>query len=79
MAMKKQCKRVVLAGTDGCQVLYCPDCEIAELEIGAMNIRLEESVFRTLVGMLNNASKSLENLQGVLTGYPQILKGSRVH
>lgn len=77
--MNKQCKRVVLAGTDGCQVLYCPDCEIAELEIGAMNIRLEESVFRTLVGMMNNASKRLENLQGVLTGYPQLLKGSRVH
>jgi len=77
--MNKQCKRVVLAGSEGCQVIYCPDCEIAELEIGAMNIRLEESVFRAVVIMLNSATKTLESMQDVLANYPQILGGKRVH
>jgi asparagine synthetase A len=79
MNSTKQCRRVVLAGSEGCQVVYCPDCEIAELEIGAMNIRLEESVFRTVVSMLNSATKTLEGMQGVLAGYPQMLGGGRVH
>lgn len=79
--MNKQCKRVVLAGSEaeGCQVIYCPDCEIAELEMGAMNVRLEESVFRTVVAILNSASKNLEAMQGVLANCLQILGGSRVH
>jgi len=79
MNKTKQCKRVVLAGTAGCQVVYCPDCEIAELEIGAMNIRLEEAVFRTLVGMMNSAAKSLESMQEVLACSHPVLGGSRVH
>ncbi|GBG12489.1 uncharacterized protein NMK_0020 [Novimethylophilus kurashikiensis] len=79
MNTTKQCRRVLLAGSEGCQVVYCPDCEIAELEIGAMNIRLEESVFRTVVNMLNTATKKLEGIQGVLVGYPHMLGRGRVH
>ncbi len=68
----RHCKRIVLAGSQGCRVLYCPDCEVAELEIGAVNMRLEEEVFRTLTGILNDAAQALASLQGAATLRPNL-------
>ena len=59
MKSKKPCHRIVLAGEEGCRVLYCEDCKVAELEIGAMSLRLEIQAFDTLVAMVQQAEKRL--------------------
>ncbi len=59
MKSKNACHRIVLAGEEGCRVLYCEDCKVAELEIGAMSLRLEMQAFDTLAAMVQQAEKRL--------------------
>jgi hypothetical protein len=60
MRPKNACHRIVLAGEEGCRVLYCEDCKVAELEIGAMSLRLEAHAFDTLAHMVKQAENRLE-------------------
>lgn len=53
------CHRIVLAGKEGCRVLYCEDCKVAELEIGAMSLRLEAHAFESLAVMMRQAEQRL--------------------
>jgi hypothetical protein len=41
MNKDETCKRIMLAGTDGCKIIYCEACNIAEMELGAISVRLE--------------------------------------
>lgn len=63
MKSTKACHRIVLAGEEGCRVLYCEDCKVAELEIGAMSLRLEAHAFNTLAGMVKQAEDRLSILK----------------
>jgi hypothetical protein len=44
------CNRIVLAGAHGCRVLYCEECKVAEVEMGALSLRLEMQAFNSLGG-----------------------------
>jgi hypothetical protein len=59
MKASKPCHRIVLAGEEGCRVLYCEDCNVAELEIGAMSLRLEAHAFESLARMVRQAEQRL--------------------
>jgi hypothetical protein len=59
MKSSKTCHRIVLAGEEGCRVLYCEDCKVAELEIGAMSLRLETHAFESLAVMMRQAEQRL--------------------
>lgn len=74
MKPSNSCKRVLLAGKDGCRVLFCEDCNVAEVEVGALSLRLEVHAFNTLTEMLQEAArilasfaavKSQQNMQGL--------------
>lgn len=41
MSKDEACKRILLAGADGCRIVYCEGCGVAELELGAISVRLE--------------------------------------
>jgi len=56
MKPANSCKRVVLAGQDGCRVLYCEECNVAELEVGALSLRLDMHAFNTLHELLQEAA-----------------------
>ncbi len=59
MKSNEVCKRIVLAGAEGCRVLYCESCHVAELEVGAMSLRLELTAFNSLSELLKEASARL--------------------
>lgn len=63
--MKPQtvCRRIVLAGETGCRVVYCEDCQVAELEVGAVSLRLEKQAFDTLAAVLQAAGGRLAKLK----------------
>ncbi|HEY8119353.1 MAG TPA: hypothetical protein VIE91_08955 [Methylophilaceae bacterium] len=74
MKPSNNCKRVILAGKDGCRVMFCEDCNVAEVEVGALSLRLEVQAFTTLSEMLQEAAatasftalKRQQNLRGML-------------
>lgn len=51
MKSEKICKRITLAGGQGCRILYCEECNVAEMEIGSLSLRLEVEAFSTLASM----------------------------
>jgi len=55
----EHCNKVVLAGNDGCRVVYCETHMVTEVEIGAISLRLDIEAFSTLNDLLNDASKKL--------------------
>ena len=63
--MKAQtvCRRIVLAGEAGCRVVYCEDCQVAELEVGAVSLRLEKQAFDRLAAVLQDARDHLAKLK----------------
>jgi hypothetical protein len=58
----RSCKRVILAGAEGCRVTYCEDCRVAEVEIGAVSLRLEMQAFSSLSQMIQEAQSRLRVL-----------------
>jgi hypothetical protein len=65
--MKKEetCKRILLAGTEGCRVIYCEACNIAEMELGAISVRLEFSAIHNLQAVLAQAAMKLSVLKAI--------------
>jgi len=62
METAKTCKRVLLAGNDGCRVLYCNECKVAEIEVGALSLRLEAHAFSTLSEVLLEAVSRMSTM-----------------
>lgn len=65
MKQKESCKRVLLAGDQGLRVLYCEACQVAELEIGAMSLRLEESSLHQMHDTISQALVKLSVLKAL--------------
>jgi hypothetical protein len=63
------CKRIVLAGQEGCRVSYCEDCRVAEIEVGALSLRLEMNAFSNLSDILREASAKLAVYQAAELAY----------
>lgn len=50
-----KCHKELLAGVNGCSVSYCHDCDIVELSLGAINIRLDIATLHQLQAILQQA------------------------
>ena len=48
MRQDEACRRILLAGADGCRIVYCEGCGVAELELGAISVRLELNALHNL-------------------------------
>jgi hypothetical protein len=59
MKSSGNCDRVVLAGRHGCRVIYCEDCNVAEVEVGSLSLRLEMQAFNALGEMMQEAMQKL--------------------
>lgn len=53
------CKKVILAGNDGCRVMYCELHQVAELEIGALSLKLDVEAFSSLNELINEATQKI--------------------
>ena len=73
------CKRILLAGAEGCRVVYCEDCKIAELELGAVSLRLEMSAVYNLQSVLELAVRKLSVLKAVTNNNNLVFSQSDLH
>ena len=65
MKKDEQCRRIRLAGADGCKIIYCEGCEVAEMELGALSVRLELSALHNLQVVLGQAAVKLSILKAI--------------
>jgi len=79
MANQSVCKRILLAGAEGCRVVYCEDCKIAELELGAVSLRLEMSAVYNLQSVLELAARKLSVLKAVTNNPNLVFSQSDLH
>lgn len=57
------CRRILLAGATGCRVIYCSDCDVTEVELGAMSLRLKAEDLVELQTVLAQACRQLATLK----------------
>ncbi len=65
MRQDEACRRILLAGADGCRIVYCESCGVAELELGAISVRLELNALHNLQAVLGQASMKLSVLKAI--------------
>jgi hypothetical protein len=56
------CKRIELASGLGVKLMYCENCEVVELEIGAVSLKLSPSMIQRLANMMMKASLKLDQV-----------------
>lgn len=59
MATDNLCHRILLAKNQGCKVIYCEECDVTELEIGAISLRLASESIEQLYAVLKEANDKL--------------------
>lgn len=59
----KTCEKIELAGTCGIKIIFCRECNVVELEIGALSLRLAPVIVRRFANVLMKASLKLEKLE----------------
>lgn len=65
MGKEESCKRVVLAVAEGCRIIYCEGCNVAEMELGAISVRLELNAIHNLQAVLAQATVKLSVLKAL--------------
>lgn len=79
MKSLSSCNRVVLAGRNGCRVLYCENCNVAEIEVGSLSLRLEIQAFNTLGEMMQEAMQRLAIMSGAEKGHGSYPVAEKLH
>lgn len=59
-ASASKCEKVELANTMGLRMIYCGDCKVVELEIGAVSLRLCPDVVQRMANLMMKASLKLD-------------------
>ena len=57
------CKKIELASALNMRLLYCKNCEVITLEIGAISLNLSPKTIWRIANMMMKASLKLENIQ----------------
>ena len=60
--MTNDCKRIELASGLGVKLVYCENCEVVELEIGAVSLKLSPTMIQRLANMMMKASLKLDQV-----------------
>jgi hypothetical protein len=60
-------KKTLLAGNDDCNVVYCEKCNVLELNLGGLTLRLNPESFHALSDALHHATISLDRLQNTVS------------
>lgn len=62
MSIRQACKKIELANSCGVRLIYCHDCQVVELEIGAISVRLCPDVIQRIANIMMKASLRLDHL-----------------
>jgi hypothetical protein len=49
------CLRVLLSKNESGQIIFCENCNVAELELGAISLRIDAATLHALRGLLADA------------------------
>ncbi len=63
MENHSNCCRLLLARHHSCQVVYCEQCGVVEVSIGALSVRLDGEAFVCLAATLAEARAVLHRLK----------------
>ena len=56
MSPKNQHSRVLLAKNENGSIAYCEGCDVVELELGAVSVRVDAESLETLSGLFKDAN-----------------------
>lgn len=56
------CEKIILADGLGVRLFYCPNCEVVELELGSISIRLSPSSIQSIANIMMKASLRLDTV-----------------
>jgi hypothetical protein len=56
------CEKIELANSCGVRLIYCQDCNVVELEIGAISVRLCPDVIQRIANVMMKATLKLEQI-----------------
>jgi hypothetical protein len=56
------CEKIILADSLGVRLCYCPNCEVVELELGSISIRLSPSSIQSIANIMMKASLRLDTV-----------------
>ena len=56
------CEKIILADGLGVRLYYCPNCEVVELELGSISIRLSPSSIQSIANIMMKASLRLDTV-----------------
>ena len=65
--MIDSCDKIILAESPSVRLIYCKNCDVIELEIGAISLRLAPTHIQRIANIMMKASLKLDrmvNLQG---------------
>jgi hypothetical protein len=60
--LNTECEKVELAETGGLRLIYCTKCQVVEVEIGALSLRLAPDIVQQFANVLMKGSLRLERL-----------------
>ena len=69
---QSDCTKIELANSLGVRLLYCKSCEVVELEIGAISIKLSPDMIQRVANMMMKASLKLEHVNAASKSKPFI-------
>jgi hypothetical protein len=59
---QNSCDKILLADTLGIKLIYCKSCEVVELELGAISIRLSPDSIQRIANVMMKASLNLDKI-----------------
>lgn len=68
------CNKILLAGHEGCRVAYCQTHQVAEIEIGAMSLRLDIEAFSNLNALIQESMQKIHSLHASQHAYDKLLQ-----
>ena len=59
------CDKIELAGGLGVRLLYCESCQVVELEIGAISLKLSPDMIQRVANIMMKASLKLDHVNAL--------------
>ena len=63
--MTDPCEKLILAEGLGARLIYCKNCDVIELEIGAVSLRLNPNHMQQIANVMMKASLRLDRIVNV--------------
>jgi hypothetical protein len=63
--MNDPCEKLILAESLGVRLIYCKNCNVIELEIGAISMRLAPTHMQQVANLMMKASLKLDRMVNV--------------